>query len=48
MQKKNLLTISEDLLEHKRHLVSEFIVHHVSKQNVICAQNSFKSFYKIN
>ena len=42
------ITISEDLLEHKHHPVSEFIGHHIRKQNDVSALNSFKSFYKSN
>ena len=42
-----IITISEDLLEHKHHPVSEFIGHHICKQNAICALNSFKSFIKV-
>ena len=38
------ITISEDLLEHKHQPVSEFIGHHICKQNTISALNSFKSF----
>ena len=33
------ITISEDLLEHKHHLVSEFMGHHICKQNAIWALN---------
>ena len=43
-----LRTISEILLEHKQDLVSEFMGHHICKQNTICALNSFKSYYKSN
>ena len=43
-----LITISEVLLEHKHHPVSEIIGHHICKQNAICAMNSVKSFYKSN
>ena len=42
------ITISEDLLEHKHQPVSEFIGHHICKQNAICALNSFKSSNKSN
>ena len=45
-KKTFLLTISEGLLEHKHHPVSEFIGNHNCKQNAICALNSFKYFYK--
>ena len=44
--KKNHITISEDLLDHKHLPVSEFIGHHICKQNDVCALNSFESFYK--
>ena len=42
------ITISEDLHEHKHTPVSEFIGHHICKQNAIGAINSLKSFYKTN
>ena len=41
---KKYITISEVLLEHKHHPVSEFIGHHICKQNAICALNSFNFF----
>ena len=47
--KKNVhITISEDLLEHKLQPVSDFIGHHICKQNVKFPLNLFKSFYKSN
>ena len=46
-KKMFLITISEVLLEHKHHPVSEFIGHHICKQNAICAINSFKYFIKV-
>ena len=47
MQKIFHIPISEDLLEYKHQPVSEFIGHYIYKQYAICAQNSFKSYYKI-
>ena len=42
------ITISEDLLEHKHQPVSEFIGHHICKQNATFTLNSFNFFYESN